>query len=250
MRIQIISFFFFLVSLGCVGQENCIKSYGGIIRMDTTKKEIYLVFTGGDFGEGLDTIQRTLEIENVRASFFFTGDFYRNSKYTSGIHSLIRSDHYLGAHSDKHLLYAAWENRDSLLVSREEFVEDIRMNYRVMKDFGIEKDQASFFMPPYEWYNDSISLWTSKEGLKLINFSPGTRSNADYTTPDMDERYVDSETIIQSILNFESQSSNGLNGFILLLHTGTDSKRSDKFYFRLQELIQKLKNRGYKFRRL
>jgi len=38
-----------------------------------------------------------------------------------------------------------------------------------------------------------------------------------------------------------------LNGFILLMHFGTDAKRTDKFYNRLDELITTLKKSGYKF---
>jgi peptidoglycan/xylan/chitin deacetylase (PgdA/CDA1 family) len=105
-------------------------------------------------------------------------------------------------------------------------------------------------MPPYEWYNQQISNWTAEMGLILINYTPGTRSNADYTTPDMGERYVISEEIYEGILNFESTSSNGLNGFILLIHIGTAPERSDKFYYRLEDLVTALKNRDYQFKNL
>lgn len=101
---------------------------------------------------------------------------------------------------------------------------------------------AHFFIPPYEWYNDSISDWTHALGLQLINFSTGTKSTADYTTPDM-KNYRSSEEIMQSI----KQRSPDLNGFILLLHIGTDPKRTDKFYTRLGELIEYLNEKNYKF---
>jgi hypothetical protein len=66
----------------------------------------------------------------------------------------------------------------------------------------------------------------------------------------MGDRYIDSEQIYQSILNFESESSNGLNGFILLIHIGTAPGRTDKFYYRLGDLITELKNRDYQFKNL
>ena len=84
-------------------------------------------------------------------------------------------------------------------------------------------------------------------GLQLVSFSPGTRSNADYTYPEMGNKYFDSKTILQSILQYEQQSPNGLNGFVLLVHIGTDPRRNDKFYFYLPELITTLKKRGYSF---
>lgn len=77
-----------------------------------------------------------------------------------------------------------------------------------------------------------------------INFSPGTRSNADYTTPDM-SNYVSSSSILASIRQYENR--NGLNGFHLLIHPGTSPLRVDKFYLHLNELIGELKEKGYRF---
>src|SRR5690349_8215293 len=56
-------------------------SYGGIIRGDSTKKEIALVFTGDEFGDGLSSIAETLQKQNIKGSFFFTGRFYRNKSF-------------------------------------------------------------------------------------------------------------------------------------------------------------------------
>lgn len=167
-----------------------IYRLGGIERMDTSKQEIYLLFTGGDYNDGGDYIQKVLKEKNILAHFFFTGDFYRKSANRKLIKRLVRQGHYLGAHSDQHLLYAAWENRDSLLVDKPLFTQDLLANYKEMERFGIDKSAAPYFMPPYEWYNQQISDWTAELGLTLINFSPGTRSNADYTTPDMGKRYL------------------------------------------------------------
>ncbi|MEJ7671938.1 MAG: hypothetical protein WKF59_04350 [Chitinophagaceae bacterium] len=79
--------------------------------------------------------------------------------------------------------------------------------------------------------------------MQLINYSPGTKSTADYTTPDM-KNYRSSEEIYQSILDKEEKDVNGLNGFILLIHFGTDPKRTDKFYNRLDELITCVEEKG------
>ena len=119
-----------------------------------------------------------------------------------------------------------------------------------MAKFGISRDDAGYYLPPYEWYNDSISEWTSESGLQLINFTGGTRSNADYTIPEMGNQYVDSRTIYNSIVSYEEKSSAGLRGFILLIHIGTDPERTDKFYYYLPELIKELKGRGYRFVRI
>lgn len=231
-------------------EKNYIYSHGGIIRGDTAKKELALVFTGDSYADGGNQIIKTLKKHKIKASFFFTGIFYRNPEFSDLIKQLVSDSHYLGAHSDKHLLYCSWENRDSLLVNKNEFLIDLQNNYQEMQRFGIPKNKAQYFMPPYEWYNDQISQWTNEFGLTLINFSPGTRSNADYTTPDMGNRYISSERIFNSILQFEQENKSGLNGFILLVHIGTDSRRIDKFYLMIDPLISELRKRDYDFVRI
>lgn len=227
-----------------------VTRFGGLERADTTAKIIYLVLTGGDYNDGGPFIKQVLKRKKVPAHFFFTGDFYRSDENRKLIKGLKRQGHYLGPHSDKHLLYASWENRDSLLVGKQAFTADLLNNYQAMLPYGITRAQAPIFMPPYEWYNQQISDWAAEMGLLLINFTPGTRSNADYTTPDMGKRYVSSAQVFESILQYERKSSCGLNGFILLVHIGTHPDRTDKFYRRLPELIDALRERGYRFGRL
>jgi peptidoglycan/xylan/chitin deacetylase (PgdA/CDA1 family) len=222
-------------------------SHGGIIRGDSTKKNIALVFTGHEFAEGGNSIAQTLRQENAKASFFFTGNFYRDLQHEPIIGQLKKDKHYLGAHSDEHLLYCDWNNREKLLVTKDKFNADLQNNFGQMKMFGVEKMEASWFLPPYEWYNDSISAWTKELGLQLVNFTPGTLSHTDYTTA-KDKNYRSSETIYNSIISHESSKSSGLNGFILLMHIGAGPDRTDKFYTRLPGLINYLKKKGYQFK--
>ena len=221
-----------------------MDDHGAIIRGDLSKKQIALVFTGDEFADGGEIIMNVLNTNNVKASFFLTGNFYKNPGFSALIKRFKNDGHYLGAHSDKHLLYADWTKRDSLLVTRDRFRKDLRRNYKRMKSFGVKKADAHYFLPPYEWYNKSIAAWTDEMGLTLVNFSPGTRSAADYTYPGM-SAYKTSDEIYSSIISCEKQSTHGLNGFILLTHIGTDSRRSDKFYLRLDALIKELKHNGY-----
>lgn len=208
------------------------------------------MFTGDEFADGAIVIRKSLKENDIPGSFFLTGNFYSNQRFRNLIRDLKRDGHYLGAHSDKHLLYADWTKRDSLLVSKEEFEADLLKNYSRMADFGINKEDAPYFIPPYEWYNKTITKWTGELGLKLINFSPGTRSTADYTYPELGGMYKTTDQIYQSVLDKERSDPNGLNGFILLVHIGTDPRRTDKFYDRLDELIRELRGKGYRFVKL
>lgn len=222
---------------------------GAIVRMDSSKKEIYLVFTGHEFADGGESIAAALRKHSINASFFFTGDFYRTAAFAPLIGRLKQEGHYLGAHSDKHLLYASWQKRDSLLIDRDQFRRDITGNYSSMSAFGIAPSDAPYFLPSFEWYNRTIADWSAEFGLTLINFTGGTSSNADYTTPEM-KNYLPSDSIVARIMRTERQRPGGLNGFLLLSHIGTDPRRTDKFYHRLDDVISALKRRGYTFKRL
>ncbi len=224
-----------------------LRERGAIIRGNQQTKKIALVFTGDEFGDGASYIANALQQQHIHASFFLTGNFYRNAGFRPVIDKLRREGNYLGSHSDRHLLYCDWQKRDSLLVTQRQFEEDLAASYSLLGKWGVEPKKAPYFLPPYEWYNDSIAEWTRGMGLQLVCFSPGTRSNADYTYPEMGGRYVDSKTILHSILQYEEQSPGGMNGFILLLHIGTDPRRKDKFYFQLPGLIRELRRRGYGF---
>jgi len=217
---------------------------GAIIRGDSTKKNIALVFTGHEFAEGGNFIANTLQQQKIKASFFFTGKFYGNPAFRKIMDQLIKNGNYLGPHSFDHLLYCDWNKRDSLLVTRMDFTNDLLSNLDVMHGHGINTMNVKFFLPPYEWYNDSISGWTKDLGLQLINYTPGTLSHADYTTS-KDKNYRSSETIFNSIVSYEKTKP--LNGFILLMHIGAGPDRTDKFYTRLPDLIKFLKQKGYHF---
>jgi len=205
-----------------------------------------LVFTGHQFAEGGEFINQALGQQKIKASFFFTGRFYENSSFKILISKLIKSGNYMGPHSYEHLLYCDWNKRDSLFVNREKFTNDLLSNLDIMHSKGVNTIKIKYFLPPYEWYNDSITAWTKHLGLQLIDYTPGTLSHADYTTS-KDKNYRSSETIYNSIIDYERSKPAGLNGFILLMHIGAGPGRTDKFYARLPELIKYLKQKGYQF---
>ncbi len=217
---------------------------GGIYRTDKDKKQISIIFSGHEYADGYPVIASTLNKHQIKASFFFTGDFYRNAEYDDLIKELKTNGHYLGAHSDRHLLYCDWEKRDSLLIDKDTFFADLKNNYLAMKAFDISSLDAPYYLPPFEWYNDSISKWAAEVGIQIITFTPGSYSNGDYTIPEM-KNYLSSKEIYKRIL--KKEKTNGLNGEILLFHIGTAKEREDKFYPYLDKLILSLKAKGYRF---
>lgn len=249
MKTQLLKIFA-LLFLVFAGVNNFEYHHGAITRGEKNRKELAIVFTGDEFADGGGHIRAALAKHHIKASFFLTGKFYRNPNFKSIISGLISDGHYLSAHSDQHLLYCSWENRDSLLVSQDRFLADLDSNYAAMRKFGIEQSDARFFLPPYEWYNSTIVDWCREQEIVLVNFTPGTKSHTDWTYPEIGKAYVSSEEIFQSIVKFEQQTQYGLNGFILLLHIGSDPRRTDKFHARLADLIDYLMTHGYQFKRI
>src|SRR6185369_9474994 len=78
------------------GSQNKFSyGHGGIIRGDSTKKQIALVFTGDEFADGGDLIAKTLSSKKINASFFLTGNFYNNSSNEKIIDQLVENGNFL-----------------------------------------------------------------------------------------------------------------------------------------------------------
>lgn len=222
---------------------------GAIVRGPTDCRRLALVFTGHEFAEGGSAILDAFGRHKARASFFLTGGFLANPEFASLVRRMVREGHYVGAHSDKHLLYCDWGAQRRTLVTRGAFRDDLDANYQKLVAFGVSRRAAPIFLPPYEHFNADIARWTRELGLTLVNYTPGTRSAADYTG-ERDANFTSSEAIFESIVRRESADPHGLNGFLLLLHLGTGPGRADKMNSRFDALLDWLEDRGYAFARV
>jgi peptidoglycan/xylan/chitin deacetylase (PgdA/CDA1 family) len=222
---------------------------GGIVRGQRATRRLALEFTGHEFAEGADTILDTLKRRHARASFFLTGDFLRRPEFRRVILRIRDEGHYLGPHSDRHLLYCDWSTAKTRLVSREAFDRDVRDNLAELSRLGIDTARVGFWVPPYEQYNPEICRWSLDSGLQIVNYTPGTRSNADYTG-EADSNFVPSAEIVRRILAHERDDADGLNGFLLLMHIGAGPGRRDKMHDHLDALMDQLVARGYSFVRV
>ena len=227
---------------GISEDNNVYERDGGIIQGDPKRKNLTLVFTADGWADGADAIIAALKKSRIKGAFFFTGRFL--DEHADLVHRLVADGHYVGSHSYGHLLYAPWENHDSLLVTKRQFMDDMRKSYNALAKFGITREKAPLFIPPYEYYNSTVYSWARQMGLQIVNFTPGTGTNADYTTPSM-TNYRSSDAIMKRLLDYERDHT--LNGHFLMVHFGTSPERTDKFYLRLPQLIKKLQGRGYRF---
>jgi len=233
-------------SLVVVALITCTTAPDAVVRGPVAERTIALMFAGHEFAEGAETILDELAKRQAKGSFFLTGDFLANPAYQPLVRRVVRDGHFLGPHSDKHLLYCDWTAEKKTLVTREQFTADLRAN--LDKIAGLTAEKPQYFLPPYEHFNTDVVRWSAEQGLTLINYTPGTRSHADYTT-EGDRGFVSSRAIFDSILARERQDG-GLNGFLMLLHTGAGPKRADKFHTRFGALLDDLAGKGYRFVRV
>lgn len=223
--------------------------FGAIVRVNPGQKVIYLCFTADVNFNGGETVLNTLKRHGVKGNFFLTGNCLRHEANRELIGRIVSEGHYAGGHSDGHVLYCDWGAARPALMSADSIIADLRANYAELARFGVDREQAQWFLPPYEHYSDFSVQVLEAMGLRVVNYTPGIGTPADYTTPDM-KSYKPAQPLISGLWKFEWEQ--GLDGALLLIHPGVDESRpeGERLYNRLGEIIRYLKKKGYRFDRL
>ena len=121
-----------------------------IWRFQSNKKEIYLTFDDGPSSITLE-ILHILEKENVKVTFFCTGDNVK--KYPKSYDKIISAGHSVGNHSMTHL--NGWK------VNKNDYLLDIENSSKLIK--------SNLFRPPYGKINiRSISKLKKKFKIFFI----------------------------------------------------------------------------------
>lgn len=221
---------------------NLLLDHGAICRGSPADKRLALLFTADKHVDGANPILETLTKHKVPAAFFLTGKSLDAPNMRDWTRQALAAGHYVGPHSDGHLLYAPWDDRQRSLVSQERFQADLYRNLAELGELGAVESRPIYFVPPYEWHNAQHTVWAKELGCQMINFTSGSGSHRDFA-PEGHQAFVPSEELIEDILEHEQISKHGLNGHLLLLHLGTT--RKDKVYAHLGRLIEELLARGY-----
>lgn len=221
--------------------------FGAVVRMDPAERNVYFVFSADSMFEGglmgLDALRQA----GVRASFFFTGNFLRDARNALVIARAVADGHYVGPHSNRHLLLADWDADRTPLVTPDSLLADLAANYTELSRHGVPVDSALWVLPPYEWCHNIHTAAYSAAGTTAVNPTPGILTYRDYTTPD-DPSYQTSDSILHNLWHVEQTRT--LNGAIILIHLGTSPARTDKLYRHLPAILQRLHALGYRPTRL
>ena len=217
-------------------------SAGGVIRGSRLERRMALVFVGHAYAEGGETILKELRRNVARGSFFLTGDFLANTNSLPLIRRFTSDGDYVGPH-------AAAPLPDRSLPGDLATRMDLVANLEKLEAMGLARSRMRYFLPAFEHFGPQVAAQFLGDGVTLINYTPGTMSNADATS-EADTNFVSSQAIFDSIVNREREDPQGLNGFILLLHLGSGPGRADKFHPHFGELLDYLSAKGYQFVRV
>lgn len=219
-----------------------IDRHGLTVRLAPPDRRVYFVFSADSAFEGAPLALDAMRQRGCKGSFFFTGRFLRDPAHDSIVARIISEGHYVGPHSDGHLLLADWDDSRTPLVTVDSLLTDTHANLRALAQHGVNTAGVIWYLPPYEWAASIHADAISRMGMTPIAPTPGILTYRDYTTPDMAE-YHSSDEIFRQLLDYERAHT--LSGAIVIIHLGTHPLRTDKFYRRFPALLDTLISRGY-----
>lgn len=184
--------------------------------VDTDEKKVALTFDAGWGDEYTEEILKILADNNIKATFFVTGEWVE--KYPEDVKKIVEAGHDIGNHSENH--------RNMSTLTEEENKEEIMSVHNKVKALtGID---MTLFRAPYGDYDE--------ESIKVIKSSG--YFPIQWSVDSLDWKNYGSENIISTVL----QNKNLESGAIILMHNGAKYTTAA-----LQAIIDGLKNQGYSF---
>ena len=182
--------------------------------VDTDKPCVSLTFDGAWGNEDIHDILQTLEKQDVRATFFLSGDWIRS--FPEDTERIAAAGHDIGNHGDTHLDLAG--------LSSGQIEEEIMGAHEAL--FALTGQSMDLFRPPYGSYDNAVIRQATSCGYFSIQWSVDS----------LDWKNYGREDIIDRVLNHKNLK----NGAIILLHNGAKYTSSA-----LDELICGLKDQGF-----
>jgi peptidoglycan/xylan/chitin deacetylase (PgdA/CDA1 family) len=211
--------------------------------------KVALTFDGGSDEGDSAQILAILEEKSVRATFFLTGGYI--AKYPRLVQRMVAAGHEVGNHTRTHPHLTSWDRNsrhDTLPgVDRDFLVRELDATARAFARLT-GGEMTPFWRAPYGEVNAALLSWAAERGYRHVSWTRDDRGRVnldslDWVSDRRSRLYLDSAGIRDRLLGFE-RGSEGLNGGIVLMHLCT--RRSDPGVTRLAELIDTLRDRGYR----
>ncbi len=220
MRRLILMLIFLLTS--CSKAEVVYSNEGNIYSFDNSnEKVIYLTFDDGYPYINTKQILEILNHKEVKATFFFEGNFMNNSREL--IKDIDDSNHIIANHTYSHTPITKLSNNQI----KEEFIKF----ETIYKDIT-NKELIKYFRPPEGKYTNNKLEYIESLGYKIffwtVNFVDYDRKN------DLGSEYA-----------YDYITTNTSSGDIILMHTLTDSNVEA-----LPHIIDYFIEEGYEFKLL
>lgn len=196
-----------------------VTNYGAkkerpIYSVDTEEKKLALTFEcawGNDYTERL---LKLLDIHNVKATFFMTGDWV--DEFPEYVVAIAKAGHDIGNHSENHMYMTQ--------LSPEECTDEIMKVHEKVKDLtGIS---MNLFRPPYADYDNMLLRTARDNGYYSICWDVDSLDWKDYGV----------DRILKEIIN----NKNLGNGSIIRMHNGAKYTLDA-----LDLIIEELRDLGY-----
>ncbi len=205
-----------------VGKKNMeiLDKYNGIYMGNKEKKYVYLTFDMGYEAGYTEKILEVLKQNDVKATFFITAHYVNTQPEL--VKRMINEGHIVGNHTVNHKSMPDC----SLDTIKKEMMD---LHSAIYEKFGYE---MKYMRPPKGEYSERTVAYTNTLGYTTVMWSFGY--------DDWDEKKQGREEYgKKKILD------NVHNGEVMLLHA--TSKDNSNI---LDDVIKKIKNRGYEFRNI
>lgn len=189
-----------------------------IYKVTTTDKVIALTFDDGADGENGEAILKILTDNNVKATFFVTGQGAEH--HPSTIKKIADAGYPIGNHSYSHPYFTQ--------ITAGEMTTELQKTETIIKNLT-GKTTIPYFRPPYGDYNSAVLQAVGDAGYTKTIY---------WTIDTIDWSGVSTAAITSKVLD------NATPGAIVLMHTGYGAVNTK---YALPTIISTLRSRGYQF---
>jgi len=210
----------------------------------TKQKKIALTFDGAQTNNSVPYILKSLKDKKYLSTFFLTGESIR--KFPDVAKAIYDEGHEIGNHTYAHPHLTTYsENRKQ--TTRKGVNKNLIQNElsRTQEEFykACRKDMFPLWRAPFGEENQEIREWAKETGYQHVRW---TFDTLDWVNDEKDNLYISPKSVKQRLLNIDEKHKNGLNGYIILMHTGTERKK-EPFYHELPVIMENLLDKGYTF---